>query len=81
MNIISYECMPVCVCVCVCVCVWHGNPTPVLLPRESHGQRRLVGYSPQGHTESDMTQHAHMHMLVIYYNNKPNIGEIHILKR
>ena len=24
----------------------HGNPTPVLLPRESHGQRNLVGYSP-----------------------------------
>ena len=28
------------------------QPTPVLLPRESHGQRRLVGYSPQGHNES-----------------------------
>ena len=22
------------------------QPTPVLLPRESHGQRRLVGFSP-----------------------------------
>ena len=24
----------------------HGKKTPVLLPEESHGQRRLVGYSP-----------------------------------
>ena len=30
-------------------------PTPVFLPRESHRQRSLVGYSPQGHKESDMT--------------------------
>ena len=37
------------------------QPTPVFLPGESHGQRNLVGYSPQGHKESDMTeatQHA-----------------------
>ena len=25
------------------------QPTPVLLPRKSHGQRSLVGYSPWGH--------------------------------
>ena len=31
------------------------QPTPVLLPGESHGQRSLVGYSPWGHKESDMT--------------------------
>ena len=28
--------------------------TPVLLPRKSHGQRSLVGYSSWGHKESDM---------------------------
>ena len=28
---------------------WH--PTPVFLPGESHGQRSLAGYSPQGHQE------------------------------
>ena len=28
----------------------------VLLPRESHGQRSLVAYSPWGHTELDMTE-------------------------
>ena len=29
------------------------QPTPVLLPGESHGQRRLEGYSPWGHQELD----------------------------
>ena len=32
------------------------QPMPVLLPGESHGQRSLVGYSPQGHAESDTTE-------------------------
>ena len=32
------------------------KPTPVFLPGESHGQRSLVGYSPWGHKESDMTE-------------------------
>ena len=31
-------------------------PTPLFLPGESHGQRSLAGYSPQGHRESDMTE-------------------------
>ena len=31
-------------------------PTPVFLPGESHGQRSLVGYSPQGLTELDTTE-------------------------
>ena len=31
------------------------QPTPVVLPREFHGQRSLSGYSPQGRKESDMT--------------------------
>ena len=39
-----------------------GQVTQVLLPREYHGQRSLVGYSPQAHKESDVTevtQHTH----------------------
>ena len=32
------------------------QPTPVFLLGESHGQRSLVGYSPLGHKESDMTK-------------------------
>ena len=31
------------------------QPTPVLLPGESHGQMSLAGHSPWGHTESDTT--------------------------
>ena len=30
--------------------------TPVFLPGESHGQRSLIGYSPQGCKESDTTE-------------------------
>ena len=30
--------------------------TPVFLPGESRGQRSLLGYSPQGHTELDTTE-------------------------
>ena len=32
------------------------QPTPVFLPRESHGQRSLVHYGPRGHRESDSTE-------------------------
>ena len=30
--------------------------TPIFLPRESYGQRSLVGYSPQGCKESGMSE-------------------------
>ena len=33
--------------------------SPVLLPRKSHGRRSLVGYSPWGRKESDMTEQLH----------------------
>ena len=32
------------------------QPTPVFLPGESHRQRSLVGYSPYGRKELDMTK-------------------------
>ena len=32
------------------------KPTPVFFPEESHGQRNLAGYGPQGRKESDMTE-------------------------
>ena len=38
-------------------------PTPVLLPGKSHGQRSLVGCSPRGHEELDMTERLHFHAL------------------
>ena len=47
--------------------LWH--PTPVLLPRKSHGWRSLVGYSPWGHQESDTTERRYCHLSL------PCIGE------
>ena len=38
---------------------WH--PTLVLLPGKSHGRRSLVGCSPWGRQESDMTERLHFH--------------------
>ena len=35
------------------------QPTPVLLPGESYGQKILVGYSPWGHKELDTTERVH----------------------
>ena len=37
------------------------QPTPVFLPGKSHGWRSLVGYSPWGCRESDMTERLHFH--------------------
>ena len=40
------------------------QPTPVFLPGKVHGQRSLVGYSPEGHIQSKsqtrLSTHAHM---------------------
>ena len=35
----------------------HGNPLP-FLPRESHEQRSLAGYSPSGRKELNVTEHT-----------------------
>ena len=51
------------------------QPTPVLLPGKSHGQRSLVGYSPWGRKESDKTKrlhfhfHTHMHTHINWWDN------------
>ena len=37
------------------------QPTPVFLPGESHGQRSLVGYSPQSCKELDTTERLSTH--------------------
>ena len=44
--------------------MWRRKPTPVLLPRKSHGQRSLAGYIHGVAKESDMTWRL---------NNKNNI--------
>ena len=42
-----------------------GQPTPVFLPGDSHGQRRLAGYSPWGHKQYDMTEQLTQHNLFL----------------
>ena len=37
------------------------QPTPVLLPGKFHGWRNLVGYSPWGRKESDITERLPFH--------------------
>ena len=44
---------------------WSG--LPVFLPGESHGRRSLVGYSPWGCKESDMTEWLHLHLVLTTY--------------
>ena len=34
----------------------HGNPVQCSCLENPHGQRSLVGYSPWGHKEADMTE-------------------------
>ena len=40
---------------------WWWRPTPVLLPGKSHGQRSLVGYSPWGYEQLDVTEWLPFH--------------------
>ena len=45
----------------------NGNPLQYSLPGESHGQRSLVGYSPQGGQESHTTEATwHTHFTVLW---------------
>ena len=37
------------------------QPTPIFFPGKFHGQRRLVSYSPWGHKELSITEHACAH--------------------
>ena len=48
------------------MCRRKWQPTSVLLPEKSHGQRSLVGYSPWGCKELDTAEQLHiLYMSVI----------------
>ena len=54
-------------------------PSPVFLPRKSHGQRSLAGYSPFGRKELDMTEWLILgaSQVVLVVKNPPaNAGDI-----
>ena len=40
------------------------QPTPIFLSGKSQGHRRLVGYSPWGRKELDVTEHTHTHTVL-----------------
>ena len=44
------------------------QPTPILLPGESHRGESLVGYSPWGWKESDTTEQLHSLYITGNYN-------------
>ena len=49
----------------------NGNPFIVFLPGKSHGQRNLVGYSPRGSKELDMSErlNTHTHNMVTLWGS------------
>ena len=50
------------------------QPTPIFFPGKSHGRRNLVGYSPWGRKESDMTERhllIHVKCLKMLWNGSP----------
>ena len=53
------------------------QPTPVLLPGESHGQKNLAGYSPQGLKESDTTEATQHTCASKFYQWNCTISTIH----
>ena len=55
------------------------QPTPVLLPGESHGWRSLVGYSLWGHKESDTTERLHFTSEIS--SRKSEIPKEHFMQR
>ena len=55
-------------------------PPPVLLPEKSHGWRSVVGYSPWGHKESDMTVRLHLVLVTLLLRRKVMTNLDNILK-
>ena len=53
------------------------QPTPVLLPGESHGGRILVGYSPRGCKELDTTEWLHFHFIHIFSSVQSSSAQSH----
>ena len=56
-------------------------PTPVILPGEFHGQRSLVGYSPQGHKKLDMIEQLKLSPVLSRQSLETTVCEIFILQR
>ena len=55
-------------------------PTPVFSPGEFHGQRRLVGYSPWGFIESDLTEWLILWLPSKATSSQPSFSSCDLLK-
>ena len=59
--------------------IFHWNrkwqPTPVILPGQSHGQRNWVGYSPWCCKESETTEHTHTHTHILIFHMLEHLEE------
>ena len=59
-------------------------PTPVFMTGKPHEERSVVGYSPQGCKDSDMTEHVRrqrfLTMTLTSYRKKMYIQEFKMLK-
>ena len=53
--------------------------TPEFLPRQSHGQRSLAGYSPWTQKESDTTEHTHITTLIHHHGITQHFTALKIL--
>ena len=49
--------------------IGNGNPLQYSCLENPHGLRSLVGYSPWGHKESDMTEHAQETFVMLLRDN------------
>ena len=56
------------------------QPTPVFLPGGFHGQRRLVGYSPWGCKESDLTERLTLSLPSKATSSQPSFSSCDLLK-
>jgi len=52
-------------------------PILVFLPGKSHGQKILVGYTPWGCKDSDMTEFLN-HSLSSFISDHPSLCEFHL---
>ena len=57
---------------------WKWQPSPIFSPGKFHGQRSLVGYSPRGHQESNVTEQPSMQAHIKLWIPTVDSNEKHI---
>ena len=67
--------------ICVRKVLWRRKcqPTSILFPGKSHGQRSVVGYSPWDHKESETTEQLHFNSLHLCFMRKTGCCRVYLL--